>query len=149
MVRMRTSITPCFVLLITIAFGTGNLAQTRRPTYYISVARCDAGQFSKKQWQLSADKLKRAGIPAFFALTKSLPLSSQTRGEWLLVRITQRYPSAHVDALVLGPFSSKNAASSAVNKIPGVLSDEGATLNEEHSGMWDFGCFIIMGNRTN
>jgi hypothetical protein len=65
-----------------------------------------------------------------------------------LVRITRRYWSAHVDALVLGPFSSKKAASAAVNKIPTVVSGEGSPLEEEHSGMWGMGCFIIMGTRA-
>lgn len=141
-------VVPCLFLLIILVFATDDSAQSRKPTYYISVARCNAGQLSKKQWQQTADKLKRAGIPAFFASTESLPLSSQTRGEWLLVRITRRYSSAHVDALVLGPFSSKKAASAAVNKIPNVVSGEGSPLEEEHSGMWGMGCFIIMGARA-
>jgi hypothetical protein len=147
-------ILPLWLFLSVLVFATEGLPQSRgnkaapRAVYYIEVARCNAGQLSKKQWQQTADKLKRAGIPAFFAITESLPLSSQTRGEWLLVRITRRYSSAHVDALVLGPFSSKKAASAAVNKIPNVVSGEGSALEEEHSGMWGMGCFIIMGTRA-
>jgi len=121
---------------------------TQRGVYYISVARCNAGQFSRSRWQQTANRLKRGGIPAFFASTESLPLSRQSRGEWLLIRINRRYSSAQVDALVLGPFSSKQAASAAVARIPNLLPEEGQPLVEEHSGMWGMGCFIIMGTRT-
>jgi hypothetical protein len=120
----------------------------QRGVYYIKVARCNAGQFSRSQWQQTANRLRRGGIPVFFALTESLPLSRQIRGEWLLIRITRRYSTAHVDALILGPFSSKQAASAAVARMPSLLPEEGRPLVEEHSGAWGMGCFIIMGTRT-
>lgn len=147
-------IASCF-FLISLAFATNGLAQSRsnkpapKGVYYIEVARCNAGQLSKKQWQQTANKFKRGGISAFFALHESPPLSSQTQGDWLLVRITRRYSSAHVDALVLGPFASKKAATAAVAKIPNLLSDEGQPLSEDHPGEWSMGCFLIMGTRTN
>ena len=127
-------------------------AQTDRPTqrdvYYIEVSRCNAGQFSRSHWQQAGNKLRRAGLPAFFASTQSLTLSKQSRGEWLLIRVVRRYSTAQVDALVLGPFESKQAASAAVARIPILLPEEGQPLIEEHSGMWGMGCFNIMGTRT-
>lgn len=121
----------------------------RNGVYYVSVARCDAGQYSKKEWQQTANALQRGGIPAFFASHQALPLSNQVRGDWLLMRISQRYSTAHVDSLLLGPFSSKQAASTAVRKIPKLLLSEGQALVEDHPGDWTMGCLLMLGVRTN
>ncbi len=86
-----------YLVLMILAFASSGSAQSKtgkpaqKGNYYISVARCDAGQFSKKQWQQAANKLERGGIPAFFAAHESLPLSAQIRGDWLLIRIPKRY----------------------------------------------------------
>src|SRR5713226_5766203 len=114
--------------IIRLSAAAAPAPSPKKAVYYISVARCDAGQYSNKEWQQTANTLQRGGIPAFFASHESLPLSSQVRGDWLLMRISQRYSTAHVDSLLLGPFSSKQAASTAVQKIPKLLSSEGQAL---------------------
>lgn len=139
---------PFLVLIIPFALYAQTDRPTQRDVYYIEVSRCNAGQFSRSQWQQAANKLRRAGLPAFFASTQSLPLSKQSRGEWLLIRVVRRYSTAQVDALVLGPFEFKQAANAAVARIPILLPEERQPLIEEHSGMWGMGCFIIMGTRT-
>lgn len=146
------------LLLITLTLTTAGLAQTgnrktssntrSKAVYYISIARSNAAQFSKNRWQQAANTIRRGGIPAFFANHESLPPSSQVRGDWLLVRIIRRLSAPAADALMLGPFSSKQAASAAVNKLPHLLSDEGQPLNENYPGDWSMGNYIIMGVRT-
>lgn len=120
----------------------------RKTAYYILVARANVGQFSKKQWQQTANTLKRSGIPAFFENHETVPFSSQTRGDWLLVRKIRRLSSPMVDALALGPFNSKEAARAAVNKLPNLLSDEGRPLSEDYDGSWIMGYFLLLGVRT-
>jgi hypothetical protein len=146
-----------FLLILAFAANVSAQPKTKRNTkaasttsqksaFYISVARCNYGQYSKKKWQQTADKLKRGGIPAFFASTESIPDS--TREKWLLIKINRRYPSAEIDALVLGPFSSKQVARDAVNKFPNLISGEGEPLRENYDAEWSMGCFIMLGART-
>lgn len=120
-------------------------ATRSKTTYYISVGRANVGQFSNREWQKVADKFKRSGVPAFFAETESLPLSVQSRSEWLLVKMNRRLKRASVDALLLGPFASREKASAAVRKFPELFSDEGSPLREDHFGSWSMGYFLIMG----
>lgn len=142
-------ITVCF-LFVMIACQATIFAQSRKgkSTYYIEIARCNAGQYTKKQWQKAANSLKRGGVAAKKAATESLPSEKQERGDWLLTRITKRYGSAQIDALVLGPFESKRAASAAVNKLPSLLPGEEESLSGNYLGEWSMGCFIILGTRT-
>lgn len=153
------------LLLITLVFIAADSAQTKsrkakrkaskttlttraKTTYYISVARSNAGQYSKKQWGQVAAAFKRGGIPAFFAYHESLPLAAQTKGRWLLVRIVKRLSSATADALLLGPFKSEATARKAVNKFPELFSDEDTPFAENYSGEWSMGNYLIMGVRT-
>ena len=153
------------LLLITFVLTETDSAQTRhrkpvrhtaktvpatrtKTAYYISVGRSNAAQYSKKQWQQVADTFKRNGIPAFFAENESLPLSEQTRGEWLLVKIKRRLKGASADALLLGPFDSKTAARAAAEKFPALFSDEGSPLREDYDHEWSMGFYIILGVRT-
>lgn len=153
----------CWFLLLSSAFVVIGVAQSyspknitqssriissQRKIYYISIARANAAQFSKRQWQQTANTLKRGGIPVFFADHQSMPSSDQIKGDWLLIRINRRLPGAAADTMMLGPFTSKQTAGNAVNKLPRLLSDEGQPLTENYPGEWSMGYYIIMGERT-
>lgn len=116
--------------------------------YYLDITRPNYAGLSGDKWERIAIALKAKAIPAFFGLYETLDY----REAWKPVKLRQT--SADDGSLILGPFTSADAALKVLYRLPAALPKYGDRFLGVQAGVtdtpqtWQVGAYQIAGFKT-